>query len=200
MTDNGSVIDLSSVTERQHVTNLTVIGMISGTSYDAVDAAVADLWLAGSGDEIVCHPRGLYSEDVPDRLRARIAAALPPHATTLEEVCRLDTELGQLFGSVAAAANERLAGGAADLVVSHGQTVFHWVEGSHALGTLQLGGAAWIAEATGAATITDLRTRDLTRGGHAAPLASTLDALLVLSDGVNRGSLNLGGIANITVR
>jgi len=182
------------------VTNLTVIGMISGTSYDAVDAAVADLWLAGSGDEIVCHPRGLYSEDVPDQLRARIAAALPPHATTLEEVCRLDTELGQLFGSVAAAANERLAGGAADLVVSHGQTVFHWVEGSHALGTLQLGGAAWIAEATGAATITDLRTRDLTRGGHAAPLASTLDALLVLSDGVNRGSLNLGGIANITVR
>ena len=120
--------------------DLTVIGMISGTSYDAVDAAVADLSLAG--DEIVCRPRGLYSEELPDELRARIAAALPPHATTLEEVCRLDTELGRLFGSVAAAANERLAGGAADLVVSHGQTVFHWVDGAHALGTLQLGGAA----------------------------------------------------------
>src|SRR5215475_15165295 len=173
--------------------------MISGTSYDAIDAAVADLSL--DGDEIVCRPRGLYSEELPDKLRARIAAALPPHATTLEEVCRLDTELGQLFGSVAATANEKLAGGAADLVVSHGQTVFHWVEGTHALGTLQLGAAAWVAEATGVATVTDLRTRDITRGGHAAPLASTVDALLVLGDDdIPRGSLNLGGISNITVR
>lgn len=178
--------------------DLTVIGMISGTSYDAIDAAAADFSLAG--DEIVCHPRGLHSEAVPDELRARIAAALPPHPTTLEEVCRLDTELGRLFGSVAAAANEHLTDGAADLIVSHGQTVFHWVDGMHALGTLQLGAAGWIAEATGVTTVSDLRTRDLTRGGHGAPLASTLDALLVLSDEVRRGSLNLGGIANITVR
>jgi anhydro-N-acetylmuramic acid kinase len=178
--------------------DLTVIGLMSGTSYDAVDAAVAELSLAG--DEIVCRPRGTHSERLPETLRARIAAALPPHATTLEEVCRLDTELGQLFGSVGAAANERLAGGAADLVVSHGQTVFHWVDGHRALGTLQLGGAAWVAEATGIATVTELRTRDITRGGHGAPLASTVDALLVLRDGVRRGSLNLGGIANITVR
>ncbi|GLY91902.1 anhydro-N-acetylmuramic acid kinase [Actinoallomurus iriomotensis] len=178
--------------------DLTVIGMISGTSYDAIDAAAADFSLAD--DEIVCHPRGLYSEDVSDELRARIAAALPPHPTTMEEVCRLDTELGRLFGSVAAAANDHLTGGSGDLIVSHGQTVFHWVEGAHALGTLQLGAAAWIAEATGVTTVSDLRTRDLTRGGHGAPLASTLDALLVLGDEARRGSLNLGGIANITVR
>ena len=178
--------------------DLTVIGMMCGTSYDAIDAAAADFSLAG--EEIVCRPRGLHSEPVPDELRARIAAALPPHSTTMEEICRLDTELGRLFGSVAATANERLAGGGADLIVSHGQTVFHWVEGTHALGTLQLGAAAWIAEATGVTTVSDLRTRDLTRGGHGAPLASTLDALLVLSDEVRRGSLNLGGIANITVR
>lgn len=178
--------------------DLTVIGVISGTSYDAVDAVAADFSLAGP--EIVCRPRGLYSVPLPDALRARIAAALPPHATTLQEVCRLDTELGQLFGSVAAAANERLAAGTADLVVSHGQTVFHWVEAGHALGTLQLGAAAWIAEATGVTTVTDLRTRDITRGGQAAPLASTLDELLVLADDVRRGALNLGGIANITTR
>jgi anhydro-N-acetylmuramic acid kinase len=176
----------------------TVIGMISGTSYDAVDAAAADFEL--DGDEVRCYPRGLYSEPVPEDIRARIAAALPPHATTLEEVCRLDTEIGQLFGRIGATANERLAGGRADFVVSHGQTVYHWVDGTHALGTLQLGAAAWVAEATGVATVSDLRTRDITRGGHAAPLASTLDALLVLGDDVRRGSLNLGGISNITVR
>jgi anhydro-N-acetylmuramic acid kinase len=176
----------------------TVIGMISGTSYDAVDAAAAELELVG--DEVICRPRGLYSRDVPEPLRARIAAALPPHATTMEEVCKLDTAIGQFFGEVAAAANAELLGGTADFVVAHGQTVYHWVEGAHALGTLQLGGAAWVAEACGVATVSDLRTRDITRGGHAAPLASTLDELLVLSDDVRRGSLNLGGISNITVR
>lgn len=182
--------------------DLTVIGMISGTSYDAIDAAAARFSL--DGDVVTLRPLGLYSEDIPAALRARIAAVLPPHPTGMEEVCRLDTELGQLFGRVAAAANDAVAGGAADVVVSHGQTVFHWVEGGHALGTLQLGSAAWIAAATGLPVVSDLRTRDLTRGGHGAPLASTLDALLLLHaglpDGVVRGALNLGGIANLTVR
>lgn len=177
---------------------LTVVGMISGTSYDAIDAAVAEI--RQEGDTLVLRPLGLHSHEMPADLRAEIAAALPPHPTTLEEVCKLDTRIGQLFGEVAVAANERYAGGRADLVVSHGQTVYHWVEGAHALGTLQLGGPAWIAAACGVPVVSDLRTRDITVGGHAAPLASTLDALLLLHDGVNRGSLNLGGISNITVR
>ena len=177
---------------------MTVIGMISGTSYDAVDAGVADIWQ--EGDELVLRPRGLYSRDLPADLRADIAAALPPHPTTLAQVCRLDTAIGQLFGEVAAAADRQYAGGSADLVVSHGQTVYHWVEGGQALGTLQLGAAAWVAAACGVPVVSDLRTRDITVGGHAAPLASTLDALLLLADGIPRGALNLGGIANITVR
>jgi anhydro-N-acetylmuramic acid kinase len=74
------------------------------------------------------------------------------------------------------------------------------VEGGRPLGTLQLGGAAWIAAACGVPVVSDLRTRDITVGGHAAPLASTLDALLLLADGIRRGALNLGGISNITVR
>jgi anhydro-N-acetylmuramic acid kinase len=176
-----------------------VIGLLSGTSFDAVDAAVADLRLVG--DVIELCPRGLLSEDIPAETRRRIAACLPPHPTTIEEVCRLDTELGQLFGAVAARANERFAEGRAELVVSHGQTVYHWVEGARARGTLQLGAAAWIAEATGLPVVSDLRTRDITRGGHGAPLASTLDALLLPADEpTRRGALNLGGIANITVR
>ena len=177
---------------------LTVIGMISGTSYDAIDAGVADIW--PEGDDLVLRPRGLHSRDLPPELRADIAAALPPHTTTLAQVCRLDTAIGQLFGAVAAAANVEFAGGDADLVVSHGQTVYHWVEGGHALGTLQLGAAAWVAAGCGLPVVSDLRTRDITVGGHAAPLASTLDALLLLADGVPRGALNLGGISNITVR
>lgn len=179
--------------------DLTVIGLISGTSYDAIDAAVGRFSL--SGDTIRLRPLGLRSTPLDGALRARIATLLPPQTTTIEEVCRLDTELGQRFGAAAADANRCLAGGAAGLVVSHGQTVFHWVRERRALGGLQLGAAAWVAEAAGLPVISDVRTRDIARGGQGAPLASTLDALLVLpADGPRRGSLNLGGIANITVR
>lgn len=178
--------------------DLTVIGMLSGTSFDGVDAAVGRFSLVD--DVVTLRPLGLHSQEFPAGLRHRIGAALPPQPTTLEEVCRLDTELGQLFGRVAAEAGRRFAGGGADLVVSHGQTVFHWVEGAHALGTLQLGAAAWIAAGCGLPVVSDLRSRDLTRGGHGAPLASTLDGLLLLSDDVARGALNLGGIANLTLR
>jgi anhydro-N-acetylmuramic acid kinase len=178
--------------------SLTVIGMLSGTSYDAVDAAVAAFEL--DGDTVVMRPLGMHSAPFPEDLRQRIAECLPPAATTLADVCRLDTELGRFFGQVAADARDGVAGGAADLVVSHGQTVFHWVEGQRALGTLQLGAAAWIAEATGLPVLSDVRTRDIAKGGQGAPLASTMDALLLLGDEVRRGALNLGGIANITVR
>jgi anhydro-N-acetylmuramic acid kinase len=179
--------------------DMTVVGMISGTSYDAIDAAVADFSL--DGDTVQLRPRGLHSGAIPDAVRARIAACLPPGQTTIEEVCRLDTELGQLFGRVAVDAIAPLAPGGADLVVSHGQTFFHWVQGDRCLGTLQLAAPAWIAEATGTMVVSDLRSRDVVRGGQGAPLASTLDALLLLGDEhVTRGSLNLGGISNITVR
>lgn len=177
---------------------MRVVGMMSGTSYDAVDLAAADFRL--DGDTVVASLLGTSSLPVPGELRRRIAAALPPASTTLEEVCRLDTELGQLFGAAARQAVDELTEGTAELVVSHGQTVYHWVEAGRALGTLQLGSPAWIAEACGCPVVSDLRTRDITRGGQGAPLVSLLDALLVLGGGEKRGCLNLGGIANITVR
>lgn len=188
-----------------------VVGLLSGTSHDAVDAAVAELSFApepeGAGERVVLRPLGTLSEPLPGPLRAALAGALPPAATTLERVCRLDTELGRRFGRVAARAVAEVAGGAADLVASHGQTVFHWVEGPRALGTLQLGGAAWIAEATGLPVVSDFRTRDIARGGQGAPLVPLLDALLLLGGpdervpgAGGRGVLNLGGIANITAR
>lgn len=177
-----------------------VIGMLSGTSCDAVDAAVVRLWFdEEAGGELVLRLLGLHSEPFPARLRHDLLAALPPAAVDLAAVCRLDTGLGRFFGAAAARANAEVAGGAADLVVSHGQTVYHWVEGPRAHGTLQLGAPAWIAEATGLPVISDLRSRDIARGGHGAPLAALLDVLLLLGPpGERRGALNLGGIANLT--
>ena len=175
---------------------MRIAGMMSGTSFDAIDVAVAEFDQVG--EVLHCRPYGMVSRRLDRPVRDRIAAVLPPNPTTVEQVCRLDTELGQLFGAVAAEAIAEF--GAVDLVVCHGQTVFHWVRERTAQGTLQLGSPAWIAEATGAAVLSDLRSRDISRGGQGAPLAPTLDDLLVLSDQVRRGALNLGGIANISVR
>ncbi|MFI7703816.1 anhydro-N-acetylmuramic acid kinase [Nonomuraea sp. NPDC049480] len=179
---------------------MRVLGMISGTSHDGIDVAAVDFLLVDGALE----GRVGYtaSTPYPDELRARLIAALPPARTTLAEVCVLDTLIGQSFA--AAAASAITLGGPVDLIVSHGQTVFHWVEGSHARGTLQIGQPAWIAERTGVPVLSDVRVRDITAGGHGAPLVSVLDGLLLGGLLLNgraggAGALNLGGIANMTV-
>ncbi|WAP54120.1 anhydro-N-acetylmuramic acid kinase [Streptomyces sp. S465] len=176
---------------------MRVIGLMSGTSHDAVDAAAADLVL--DGDTVVLAPLGLVSEAYPEELRSALSAALPPAATTMKEVCALDTRIGQAFASLAARADRELCAGRADLIGSHGQTVYHWAEGGRVHGTLQLGQPAWIAEATGCPVVSDLRARDVAAGGQGAPLVSLVDALWLRGRPGVRAALNLGGIANITV-
>ncbi|MFI1966353.1 anhydro-N-acetylmuramic acid kinase [Streptomyces pathocidini] len=176
---------------------MRVIGLMSGTSYDAVDAAAADL--AIEGDSLVLTPLGLVSEAYDDELRAALAAALPPAPTTLREVCALDTRIGQAFAAVAARADRELCGGLAELVVSHGQTVYHWTENGRVHGTLQIGQPAWIAEELGRPVVSDLRPRDVAAGGQGAPLVSLVDALWLRGRPGVPVALNLGGIANITV-
>jgi anhydro-N-acetylmuramic acid kinase len=169
-----------------------VVGLLSGTSMDSIDAAVADLrW---DGDTIRLRPLGHHTRPWPEELRARALAALPPAPVSAQELCELDAELGQEF----AAAAKHVSDGA-DLIVSHGQTVCHWVDGDRARGTLQLGQPAWIVEATGLPVVSDLRSRDVAAGGHGAPLAVTLDALWLAGGPLPAAALNLGGIANVTL-
>jgi anhydro-N-acetylmuramic acid kinase len=177
---------------------MRVVGMISGTSMDAIDVAVADFQFVD--DTVEMRPLGAMSRAYGSELRVALGDVLPPATTTADEVCRLDTVVGQAFAAAAAEAVDELAGCSADLVVSHGQTIFHWVgDDGRALGTLQLGQPAWIAEATGLPVIADVRARDIAAGGHGAPLASTLDTLLLARSADTAAALNLGGIANITV-
>ncbi len=176
---------------------MRVIGLISGTSMDGIDAAVADLELRNG--EIELRPLGSISVPYETNLREELGAALPPAATTAEVVCRLDNEIGHAFANAANRALDDLAAGSADLVVSHGQTLYHQVEGNKVLGTLQIGQPAWIAEATGLPVVADLRTRDIAAGGQGAPLASMFDVLLLAGSEQPTAALNIGGISNLTV-
>jgi anhydro-N-acetylmuramic acid kinase len=174
-----------------------VIGLMSGTSCDGIDAAACDLRL--DGDTLVLRPLGMVTEHYDDELRAGLATAFPPSRTTVRDVCRLDTGIGQAFARAARRANDELCGGRAELAVSHGQTVYHWVDGGRVHGTLQLGQPAWIAEAAGLPVVTGLRTRDVAAGGQGAPLVSLVDALWLAGRPGRPVALNLGGIANVTV-
>lgn len=176
-----------------------MIGLLSGTSMDGIDVAAAEIRL--DSGVVQLRPLGHTETEYPADLRHRLVAALPPGTCDAGELCALDTQVGQAFADAAVRGIHGLAGGSADLVASLGQTLFHWVDGGRARGTLQLGQPAWIAEATGLPVVSDLRTRDVAAGGHGAPLAGILDALWLSSPGAAepKVALNIGGIANITV-
>ncbi|WP_433226393.1 anhydro-N-acetylmuramic acid kinase [Microtetraspora malaysiensis] len=171
---------------------MRVLGLMSGTSHDGIDSAVVDWTMAADGvlTGVVEH---VGARPYEPELRAAIVAALPPHPVDMAQVCRLDTLIGQAF---AGAARECPA---ADLICSHGQTLYHWVEDGRVRGTLQLGQPAWIAESLGVPVVSDLRVRDVSAGGHGAPLVSAFDLPLLAGLPGRAGALNLGGIANLTV-
>lgn len=174
---------------------MRILGLISGTSHDGIDACLVDFSLLNG--TLKASVVAAESRPYPPALRKRIIASLPPQQTSFEEVCQLDTLIGQEFGDFAAAIVNK--NGAADLVSSHGQTVYHWIEDSKALGTLQIGHGAWIASRTGTSVISDLRIQDVTAGGQGAPLVPVLDLLALGGLAGVVCSLNLGGIANISV-
>ena len=171
---------------------------MSGTSVDGIDVACVDLEL--DGDELGCGYRGVLSVPFDAVLRDRIAAALPPGEPGAGELCQLHAELGHAYAETFAAAAGQLAAGQADFAVLHGQTFYHWVDDAgRALGTLQLGNSAAVAERLGLPVICDLRSRDVAAGGQGAPLVSMFDQLLLAGRPGPAAAVNLGGIANLTV-
>ncbi|MEV6140512.1 anhydro-N-acetylmuramic acid kinase [Nocardia sp. NPDC051990] len=176
---------------------MRVIGLMSGTSHDAIDAVGADIVLRDNTIQV--RLVGQLSRVYPDELRSELIAALPPGAIDMATVCRLDTAIGQAFADAAAAAQREFFSGAADLVASHGQTVYHWVREGAVKGTLQLGQPAWIAERTGLPVVSDFRSRDIAAGGQGAPLVGLFDLLWLAGHRERAATLNIGGIANVTV-
>ncbi len=176
---------------------MIVVGLMSGTSADAIDVAVAEL--THRADELRLRPLVTLTRPLPSDLRGLVHEVVTDGRADLADICRLDAGLGRAFAAAAAAGLAELDGVRGDLVVSHGQTVHHLVEDGEVTGSLQLGAPAWIAERTGLPVVADLRARDIAAGGQGAPLVSLIDTLLLGTAEEPAAALNLGGIANVTV-
>jgi len=168
---------------------------MSGTSVDGVDAAVVDVT---HQDEVLkIRLMGYAESPIDEHLRQRIFTLFSPDQSRTDQVCEVNVLLGEAFAGAAALAL-RQAGARADLVASHGQTVWHQVAPGHTRSTLQLGEPSVIAERLGVTTVADFRPRDIAAGGQGAPLASWGDALLFGDQQLSRAVQNIGGIGNVT--
>ena len=170
------------------------IGVMSGTSMDAVDVACVDF--AGDRPRLIAATDSAWPESLLQRVRT-YADHTPLDATAL---AILDADVGEFLASaVNGLINETgLERATIEAIGCHGQTVAHSPDGPHAV-TLQLGDANVIAERTSITTISDFRRRDMAAGGQGAPLAPAFHAATLRARHEDRVVLNLGGIANVTL-
>jgi len=185
-----------------------VVGLMSGTSVDGIDAALVEI--AGHGETAAIKLLAFDSYPFPPELRARVFRLFNPGEARVDAICQLDFLLGEVF----AAAVDRLLrdhgveADDVDLVASAGQTIWHDPEPVRIdawLGreivtrsTFAIGQSAVIAERTGITTVGDLRVRDVAAGGQGAPLIAYADWVLLRDAKLGRGVQNIGGIGNVT--
>ena len=170
------------------------IGLISGTSMDGVDAALVAL---GDGDARVV---ATHSAPIPDDLRRELHTLAQNPSAGAIRFWTADAQLGSVFADAALALLGISETDARDVAAigSHGQTVYHAPRAATPV-TVQLGDPSVIAERTGITTVADFRRRDIAAGGEGAPLAPAFHRAVFSAPGVERGILNLGGIANLSV-
>ncbi|MDB5010887.1 MAG: Anhydro-N-acetylmuramic acid kinase [Mucilaginibacter sp.] len=181
----------------------TIIGLMSGTSFDGLDVAVCEF--SGSGLETnikVSHFTTVdYAHDFKESLKAIFAKKL----ANLEQITLLNEIIGNYYGELIleCLAKWGISTAQIDLIASHGQTIFHAPKHQHQIAhypnaTLQIGDGDHLAVKTGVITFSDFRQKHIAAGGEGAPLAVYGDYLLFSSPLENRIMLNIGGIANFT--
>ena len=171
-----------------------IVGLISGTSADGIDATLVEFTPA---IRVIATDTLAYPATLGERVRAALAN---PATLSLRDYGTLDAAIGDAFGDAARtfAASTGTPLSAITAIASHGQTMYHAPDATPAF-TLQAGNAHRIAAATGRPVIADLRGADLAVGGEGAPLAPLLHAAMLASTGETRAVINLGGIANVSI-
>jgi len=180
-----------------------VVGLMSGTSADGVDAAVVDI--QGTGHRLKAKLLKHVGRPYSPRLRQHILQIC--ERGSVGQICHLNAVLGEVFAKAALLAIKysRVSPQRVGLIGSHGQTIHHRPARTYEPGigqirsTLQIGDPQVIAERTGITTVSDFRARDLAAGGEGAPLTPYAHALLFGRKNATRLVVNLGGIANVTI-
>lgn len=181
-----------------------VIGLMSGTSADGIDAALVHI--ERNTQAIQVQVRAFQTYPFSEEMREAILQASNPSRGTVDLLCRLNVALGEAFAGAASevASQAGIPLAAVDLIGSHGQTIQHLPQpapfgGYLVRASLQLGEPCVIAERTGVTTVADFRPRDLAAGGEGAPLAPYVHYLLFGDVTRTRVVHNIGGISNVTV-
>jgi anhydro-N-acetylmuramic acid kinase len=184
---------------------MLVLGIMSGTSADGIDIALARI--SGAPPKLNAKLLNHATVPFPPKVRAAILRIAGGASTNTEELSQMNFLLGELFADAAikACRKFRVPLARISLIGSHGQTIYHQGKPRLAFGTrkvastLQIGEPAVIAARTEVATVADFRPADMAAGGQGAPLVPFVDYLLYRHPRIGRVALNIGGIANVTV-
>ncbi|MEH7179133.1 anhydro-N-acetylmuramic acid kinase [Neobacillus vireti] len=181
-----------------------VVGLMSGTSLDGIDAALVSI--KEENEKFDIKLISFSTLGFSGVMKEKLLELCNPERARIQDISSMNMLLGELFADAAkkVVAEAGLNMNQIDIISSHGQTIFHQPEAveidDHPItSTLQIGDIAVIAERTGVMTIGDFRTRDMAAGGQGAPLVPYADYLLFKNPAFGRVLVNIGGIANITV-
>jgi anhydro-N-acetylmuramic acid kinase len=182
---------------------MQVIGLMSGTSVDGIDAALVEI--TGTTLDLQIELLAGATYPYPDQLRSQILTVCGGAKLSMLELAALDDAIAGCFGRAAIAIQQSYANmisapkSAAVLIGSHGQTVFHRPMTTDSMGySLQLGRGELIAAIAQMPTIDNFRAADIAAGGQGAPLVPKPDAYLLGHPTEHRCVQNIGGIGNVT--
>lgn len=174
---------------------MRVIGLMSGTSIDGIDAALVTI--QGKNLDLSVHLHGSSTYSYQRQLRQQLLEVCAGAPLSMAAFAQLDDAIAHAFAE--AARQLQADYGPADLIGSHGQTVFHRPPcGNHLGYSLQLGRGDLIAHLSQLPTVSNFRVHDIAQGGQGAPLVSRVDLSLLGHPEKSRCIQNIGGIGNVT--
>ena len=192
------------------ISSMRVIGLMSGTSVDGIDAALVQI--SGSTTDLSVQLIHRQTFSYPSPLRHQILEVCEGKALSVAELSELDDSIALTFAEAANVIQS--THGTVDLIGSHGQTVYHapprvevlkeqssgngQLVSAHLGYTVQLGRGSFIAAHTQCPTVSNFRVADIAMGGHGAPLVPPVDRCLLGHLTLNRCVQNIGGIGNVT--
>jgi anhydro-N-acetylmuramic acid kinase len=181
---------------RDELETKKIIGLMSGTSCDSIDAAYCEVT-----PDLKCKLISGINYKYPQHIRAKIFQIFRGEST-VEDICKMNFAIGRCFANAAKLLISEF--GKPDFISSHGQTIFHSpkkdsLDDIILSSTLQIGDSSVIAQETGCLTISNFREADIAAGGEGAPLVCFADEKWFKPTGKNIAVQNIGGISNVTM-